>query len=136
MSFVGALQRPLAPGLIRLSPSERESCYSRIEMLTRELKLALKDEMGRRKDSWDADGDREEEIKYEKRKNQVYDGLKELAGEIRRALRDRSKEAVLDLWGREMEERRIQRSGSSRREFEEEVGEVDGEWEWEREGGQ
>lgn len=114
MSYNG----PSAAGLRRLSSSERERRYNRIEMLTKELKLALKDEMGRRKDSWDADGDREEEMKYENRKMQIYDGLIELAGDIQRALRDRSKEAVLDLWEKEMEERRVQRSGSSRRDFE------------------
>lgn len=114
MSYNG----PSAAGLRRLSSTERERRYNRIEMLTKELKLALKDEMGRRKDSWDADGDREEEMKYENRKMQIYDGLIELAGDIQRALRDRSKEAVLDLWEKEMEERRVQRSGSSRRDFE------------------
>lgn len=118
---------PSTAGLRRLSSSERESRYDRIEILTKELKLALKDEMGRRKDSWDADGDREEEMKYEGRKMQVYDGLIDLAGDIQRALRDRSKEAVLDLWEKEMEERRAQRSGSSRREFEMQRGRVNGE---------
>lgn len=125
MSYGG----PSAAGLRRLSSSERERRYDRIEMLTKELKLALKDEMGRRKDSWDADGDREEEMKYETRKMQVYEGLIELAGDIQRALRDRNKEAVLDLWEKEMEERRVQRSGSARREFEIQRARVNREWE-------
>lgn len=111
----GTSRRPSAPRLRRLSKEERKSRYDRIETLTKELTLALKDEMARRKDSWDVDGDREEEEQWESRKSEIYDGLEELSGEIRRALRDRNKEAVLDLWEKEMEERRIQRSGGSRR---------------------
>lgn len=91
----------------RLSKGERKSRYDRMETLTKELNLALKDEMGRRKDSWDVDGDREEEAQWETRKKEIYAGLEVLVGEIKRALRDRSKEAVLDLWEQEMEDRRI-----------------------------
>lgn len=102
---------PRATALVsrRLSKGERKSRYDRMETLTKELGLALKDEMGRRKDSWDVDGDREEEAQWETRKEEIYAGLEELAEEIKRALRDRSKEAVLDLWEQEMEDRRVQR---------------------------
>lgn len=111
-------RKPSAPRSRRLSKEERKSHYDRIEVLTKELTLALKDEMVRRKDSWDVDGDREEEEQWESRKQEIYDGLSELTGEIKRALRDRNKEAVLDLWGKEMEERRAQRSEGSRRDGE------------------
>lgn len=106
--------RAPALGSRRLSKGERKSRYDRMETLTKELGLALKDEIGRRKDSWDGDGDREEEAQWETRKKEIYAGLEELAGEIKRALRDRSKEAVLDLWEQEMEDRRVQRIGNLR----------------------
>jgi len=86
--------------------------------LTRELTLALKDEMARRKDSWEDEGDQEEEQQWEGRKQEVYQGLSELADEIERAIRDRKKEAVLELWGKEMEERRMKRSEMTRRDEE------------------
>ncbi|RPB12670.1 hypothetical protein P167DRAFT_151372 [Morchella conica CCBAS932] len=103
----------------RLSKEQRKSGYDRIETLTKELTHALKDEMTRRKDSWDVEGDREEEEQWESRKQEIYDGLSELTEEIKRALRDRSKEAVLEMWGKELEERRAQRSSGSKR---------DGDW--------
>lgn len=114
-----ALQKPTIPKSRRLSKEQRKSRYDRIETLTKELKHALKDEMTRRKDSWDVDGDREEEEQWESRKQEIYDGLSELTEEIKRALRDRNKEAVLDMWGKEMEEKRVQRSSGSKR---------DGDW--------
>lgn len=89
-----------------------------METLTRELTLALKDEMARRKDSWEEEGDQEEEQQWEERKHEVYQGLSNLADEIERAIRDRKKEAVLELWGREMEARRVQRSEMARRDEE------------------
>ncbi|PWW77411.1 hypothetical protein C7212DRAFT_362634 [Tuber magnatum] len=99
----------------RLTKEERKSRYDRMEMLTRELTLALKDEMARRKDSWEDEGDQEEEQQWEGRKQEIYQGLSELADEIERAIRDRKKEAVLELWAKEMEERRMQRSEMVRR---------------------
>ncbi|TGZ76504.1 hypothetical protein EX30DRAFT_246425 [Ascodesmis nigricans] len=87
--------------------SERKARYDRIEQLTQELSAAVRDEMTRRKDLWDVDGAREEEAFWEARKQEVYKGLELLADEIHRAIRDRKKEAVLDLWSKEIEERRI-----------------------------
>lgn len=98
----------------RLSKWERKSRYDRIETLTKQLKDALKDEMGRRKHSWDVDGDREEEAQWEVRKGEIYAGLEDLVEDITRAFRDRSKEAVLDLWEKESEDRRVQRGGNPR----------------------
>lgn len=89
-----------------------------METLARELTFALKDEMTRRKDSWEDDGDQEEEQQWEERKHEVYQGLSNLGDEIKRAIRDRKKEAVLEFWGREMEARRVQRSEMARREEE------------------
>ena len=86
--------------------SDRRARYDRIEHLTRGLSAALRDEMARRKDLWDSDGDREEEAFWEDRKQELYKGLEQLADEIQRAFRDRRKEAVLDLWGKELEERK------------------------------
>jgi hypothetical protein len=88
--------------------SDRRIRYDRIEHLTRELSAALRDEMARRKDLWDSDGDQEEEAFWEGRKQEVYKGLEQLADEIQKAFRDRHKEAVLDLWGKEREERTAQ----------------------------
>lgn len=87
--------------------SERKARYDRIEHLTQELSAAVRDEMARRKDLWDVEGVREEEEFWEERKQEVYKGLEQLAEEIQRAFRDRKKEAVLDLWSKEMEERRV-----------------------------
>lgn len=98
-----------APESRRLSKWERKSRYDRIETLTKQLKDALKDEMGRRKHSWDVDGDREEEAQWETRKGEIYAGLEDLVEDITRAFRDRSKEAVLDLWEQESEDRQMQR---------------------------
>jgi len=68
----------------RLSKEERKSRYDRMEALTRELTLALKDEMARRKESWESEGDREEEQQWEETKREVYQGLSNLADEIER----------------------------------------------------
>lgn len=100
---------PSTPESRRLSKWERKSRYDRIETLTKQLKDALKDEMGRRKHSWDVDGDREEEAQWETRKGEIYAGLEDLVEDITRAFRDRSKEAVLDLWEQESEDRQMQR---------------------------
>jgi hypothetical protein len=85
-----------------------------MERLTRELSSALREEMAQRKDSWAWEGDQEEEEHWEERKKDIYQGLANLAEEIERAMRDRKKEAVLELWGKEMEERRVQRSEPTR----------------------
>lgn len=95
--------------------TEREARYDRIEALTRELSFAVRDEMARRKNLWDVEGDREEEEFWESRKKQVYAGLEGLAGEIQRALRDRQKEAVMEMWSKEQEEKRASSSGSGAR---------------------
>lgn len=85
----------------------RQERYDRIEHLAKELKSAVRDEITSRKERWDADGGREEEEYWEQRKKTVYKGLEELAEEIQRAFRDRNKEAVMDLWSKETEERRV-----------------------------
>lgn len=113
-SVDGASRQTPVPRLRRLTKEERERRYDRIERLTKELTLAVKDEMARRKDSWDMDGDKEEEEQWENRKNEVYGGLGELAGDIQRAFRDRDKEAILEQWVKEEEERRVRRSGGTR----------------------
>jgi hypothetical protein len=94
--------------------TERKDRYDRIEALTRELTVAVRDEMTRRKELWDVEGDREEEEFWESRKQEVYKGLEELAGEIQRAFRDRRKEAVLEMWSKELEERRATSSAAMR----------------------
>lgn len=86
--------------------TERKERYDRIERLTRELSNAVRDEMTRRKELWEVDGDREEEEFWEDRKQEVYHSLEQLADEIQRAFRDRRKEAVLEMWSKELEERR------------------------------
>ncbi|KAL7273365.1 hypothetical protein RUND412_003785 [Rhizina undulata] len=99
----------------RLSSDERKGHYDRIEKLTVTLSFEVNEEMARRKESWDIEGDREEEQKWELRKQEVYKGLEELAQDIERAIRDRKKEAVLELWDREMEEKRLWRLAESTR---------------------
>lgn len=86
--------------------NDREERYTRISTLTRELSAAVRDEMSRRKQQWDVEDSRAEEEYWETRKQQVYKDLEKLADEIRRAFRDRRKEAVLDLWSREQEGKR------------------------------
>ena len=86
---------------------ERKERYDRMEGLTRELSFAVRDEMARRKNLWETEGDREEEKIWESRKNEIYSGLGVLSDEIQRAFRDRSKEAVMDIWSKEQEERRF-----------------------------
>jgi hypothetical protein len=78
-----------------------------MEALTRDLSMAIRDEMQRRKTMWDVEGDREEEEFWENRKQEVYQGLEVLADEIKRAFRDRTKEAVMAHWSNEQEERRL-----------------------------
>lgn len=107
--------RPARRGrLSKEERTERKDRYDRIEVLTRELANAVRDEMTRRKELWDVEGNREEEEFWESRKQEVYKGLEELAGEIQRAFRDRRKEAVLEMWSKELEERRVSTSGASR----------------------
>ncbi|KAF8538164.1 hypothetical protein BDD12DRAFT_885925 [Trichophaea hybrida] len=107
--------KPARRGLLsKEERTERKERYDRIEVLTRELTVAVRDEMKRRKELWDVEGDREEEEFWESRKQEVYKGLEELAGEIQRAFRDRRKEAVLELWSKELEERRASSSASTR----------------------
>jgi hypothetical protein len=99
--------RPVRRKLNKEERSERKDRYDRIEVLTRELSMAVRDEMQRRKALWDVEGDREEEEFWESRKQEVYQGLEVLADEIQRAFRDRRKEAVLEIWSKEQEERRV-----------------------------
>jgi hypothetical protein len=87
--------------------SEREDRYNRIENLTIELSHAVRDEMARRKDMWDVEGNRDEEEFWEGRKQQVYTKLEVLAEDIQRAVRDRQKESVMNLWSKESEQRDI-----------------------------
>jgi hypothetical protein len=94
--------------------SERKNRYDRIEVLARELSMELNMEMSRRKQMWDVEGDREEEAFWESRKQEVYQELDRLAGEIQRAFRDRRKEAVLEMWSKEQEEKRVTTSASAR----------------------
>ena len=94
--------------------SERKNRYDRIEVLARELSMELNMEMTRRKQMWDVEGDREEEAFWESRKQEVYQELDRLAGEIQRAFRDRKKEAVLEMWSKEQEEKRVISSASTR----------------------
>jgi len=94
--------------------SERKNRYDRIEVLARELSMELNMEMTRRKQMWDVEGDREEEAFWESRKQEVYQELDRLAGEIQRAFRDRTKEAVLEMWSKEQEEKRVISSSSAR----------------------
>jgi len=96
--------------------SERKDRYDRIEVLARELSMELSMEMSRRKQMWDVEGDREEEEFWESRKQEVYQELDRLAGEIQRAFRDRKKEAVLEIWSKEQEERRVVSSAATRSE--------------------
>lgn len=104
--------RPVRRKVNKEERSERKDRYDRIEALTRELSMAVRDEMQRRKALWDVEGDREEEEFWEGRKREVYHGLEILADEIQRAFRDRRKEAVLELWSKEQEERRVAASGA------------------------
>jgi hypothetical protein len=87
--------------------SERKHRYDRMEALTRELSMAIRDEMERRKALWDVEGDREEEEFWESRKQEVYQGLEVLADDLQRAFRDRKKEAVMAYWSNEQEQRRL-----------------------------
>lgn len=87
--------------------STRQERYERIERLSKELKSVVREEMTSRKELWDVDGGREEEAFWEQRKQVVYKSLEELVEEIQRAFRDRDKEAVMDLWTKEIEERRV-----------------------------
>lgn len=95
-----------------LRDDERKGCFDRIEGLAKQLKIAIREEMRRRKEHWDMEGDREEEEKWEGRKQEVYKALEELADEIQRAVRDRKKEAVLELWSREADERTQRRAAA------------------------
>lgn len=95
--------------------SERKDRYDRIEVLARELSMELSMEMSRRKQMWDVEGDREEEEFWESRKQEVYQELDRLASEIQRAFRDRRKEAVLEIWSKEQEDRRVMISNAGAR---------------------
>lgn len=92
--------------------AEREARYKLIGILTRDLSFAVEDEMTRRKDLWELEGNREEEILWESRKQEIYEGLKGLAGQIQRAFRDRQKEAVMEMWDKEREKERASLSAS------------------------
>jgi len=89
-----------------LSKGERKERYDRIKSLTTDLSYAIREEMEMRKQSWDVDGEAEEEDKWEERKKEVYKGLEDLSGQIQRVIRDRKKEAVMQIWNREREERK------------------------------
>lgn len=101
-----ASTRPRKIAEQREDRNDREERYGRIAALTRELSNAVRDEMSRRKQQWDVEGSHQEEEYWEGRKQEVYKGLEQLSDEIRRAFRDRRKEAVLDLWSREQEVKR------------------------------
>lgn len=99
--------RPRRKQLTIEDRSTRQERYDRMERLSKELKSVVRDELTNRKELWDVEGGREEEEFWEQRKQVVYKSLEELAEEIQRAFRDRDKEAVMDLWSKEVEERRV-----------------------------
>lgn len=110
LSQNAVLKKPAVTRRRKLKGDERQECFDRIEGLAKQLQAAIREEMARRKEHWDSDGDAEEEEKWEGKKNEVYKTLEEVADEIKRAVRDRKKEAVLALWSREADERTQRRA--------------------------
>lgn len=114
---LGVFKTPARPTRNRkrkLSKGERKERYDRIETLTADLSYAIREEMEMRKQSWDVESEKEEEDKWESRKQEVYKGLEDLSDEIQRVVRDRKKEAVLHIWNKEREERRAAQNEEER----------------------